>query len=200
MLKRASREQSETFEALRLIFLRAGVQFMLVGGAACREHGLSRPAKDLDIVLQPYSEAIRALAGSKRFDEGLGNPDWTQRTSTYFDARTGVTIDFLTAGIRINNGSATNSHVIDIVPIPYPVGELAPPQTLIAMKLSAVISGEILESLNIPGGRSAHDIVQDVSDVRELIVACDLESSIPIGPGPVQQRYHQLWEDVISDR
>lgn len=200
MLRQAPTAQSETFEALRRIFSRARVEFMLVGGAACREHGLSRPAKDLDIVLQPYPDAIRSLAGSNRFGEHLGNPDPTGRTSTYFDARTDVTIDFLTAGIRINNGAATNSQVVDVVPMPYPVGEVAAPETLIAMKLSAVLSGEILQNLSIPGGRSAEDMAQDLSDARELILSCDLKRDISLGPNPVQQRYQQLWDGLTASR
>jgi len=196
MLTQATPEQNETFEVLRNLFLRAGARFMLVGGAACREHGLPRPAKDLDIVLDPYPVAMTALKTSRRFSERLGDADWTGRTSTYFDARTGVNIDFITAGIRINDGPATRSSVKDPLAIPYPVEVVAPPEILIGMKLSAVITGEALLNLGIHRGRSRQEIDQDLNDVCGLISACSLGRDISADHDVVRHRYQELWDKI----
>lgn len=195
MLKRATNAQANTFEELQRVFTSAGIKFMLIGGAACREHGLRRPTEDLDIVLDPYKEGLRSLAGSNRFGERLGNfPDWTKRTTTYFDSKTDVIIDFLTAGIRISDGKSTNSRIRDPLPIPSPATEIAAPEVLVGMKISAVISGETLRLYGIKDNRPQSKMETDLKDVLELIGLCGLERDISLGHPVVESRYRELWD------
>jgi len=50
------------FEALLRLLVEAGVEFIVVGGAAATAHGSARLTKDLDIVYRRTPENIRRLA------------------------------------------------------------------------------------------------------------------------------------------
>lgn len=91
----------------RLKHLHGGrkILFTLVGSAGCREYGLSRTANDLDFVVDPYETAMEILNASGELEAVLDDPDPTQRTCTKLDTKTGVRVDFLKSGIRINDGS-----------------------------------------------------------------------------------------------
>jgi hypothetical protein len=103
MLRSATSAQNESIERLKSMFSGEPVLFTLVGSAACREYGLSRTAKDLDFVVDGYSQAMDILLRSGRYRLVLEDSDPTGRTCSQWDLKTGVQIDFLMGGIRITD-------------------------------------------------------------------------------------------------
>lgn len=209
MLNHATRGQDETFERLKSLFDFGGneiIKFTLVGAAACREHGLTRPTKDLDIVVSPYQEALGLIWNSGMFHEDGNNIDSTGRTCTQIDSKTSVPVDFLMGEIRINDGTYAlkgGVFIVDRLPIPAPsgFGDIAPVPTLVGMKLSSVISGIRIQRVDADFGvRSSDKIDQDIRDVRSLISICSLGRDQPLGDQEVQRLYRILYDggDVIS--
>jgi three-Cys-motif partner protein len=103
VLRSTTTAQNETIERLKSLFDGKSIRFTLIGSAACREYGLSRPARDLDFVVGGYVNATGLLAGTREYKPILGSADPTGRTCTQRDLRTGVDVDFLSEGIRIND-------------------------------------------------------------------------------------------------
>ena len=199
MLKCATNQQNETLDRLTLLFRGRGILFTLVGGAACREYGLRRPAKDLDFVVKPYSVAMDILSESGAFSLVVDDcPDVTGRTSTRKDRKTGVLVDFLTGGIRITD------HVFlgpfeysDPLPFPEPsgFGDVAQLNTLIAMKVGAITSGLDTRALGANcGGREPDGVQQDIDDIRELISVCHLPRNLELGSASVQRNYEKIYD------
>jgi len=201
MLKRATDKQNETLERLKVLFGKRGsIRFTLVGAAAGREYGLTRTTTDLDIVVSPYTTAMAALLNSE-FHESLDDPDITGRTCTQIDMTTSVPVDFLTGGIRINDGShqlRSGGIIIDPLPMPLPsgFGNVAPLTDVIGLKLSAVISGVRTIRLGADRGvRPMEKLNQDITDVHTLISVCNLGLRLPLGNPEVQRLY-----EIIYDR
>ena len=185
MLNRATAGQNECFERLKQIF-GDRIAYMLIGGAACREFGLSRLARDLDIAVVPYGQAMRMLAVSGEFVPILDSPDCTGRTCTQRHVKTDVLVDFLTGGIYINDGTRPigGNFYRDELPIPMPTGfgDIASLSTLIGIKTSAAISG--LETLRLGanvGGRNRSNIEKDLADVQDLISINKLPRELSLG-------------------
>jgi hypothetical protein len=186
MLTCGDAAQNETLERLKHLLGGRKILFTLVGSAACREYGLSRTANDLDFVVDPYEPAMEILNASGEFEAVFDDhPDTTQRTCTKRDTKTGVRIDFLKSGIRINDGSrwVMGRKYRDPMPIPTAtgMGDAALLPTLIAMKLNSAISGEDILKCGADTGRSRDKIQKDMSDVRELIATCGLGRSLTTG-------------------
>ena len=122
MLTRATEPQNATLARLKELFTQSDIQFTLVGAAACREYGLTRPTTDLDFVISPYPEAMAILLNSGKFE--LNQRDFTNRCCTQKDLKTNVPVDFLTGGIRINDGtySLRGGYVTDRLPVIEPSG------------------------------------------------------------------------------
>lgn len=200
MLTHATDQQNETFDRLKVLFGKGqSIRFTLVGAAAGREYGLTRATKDLDIVVSPYPAAMAALLNSG-FQESFDDPDRTGRTCTQIDVKTSVPVDFLTGGIRINDGTLQlrGGIVIDPLPIPLPsgFGNVAPLVEVIGMKLSAVMSGVRAMRLGADQGvRSTEKINQDISDVRSLISVCNLSRELPLAENPEVQRIYKIIYD-----
>ena len=200
MLTRGDAAQNETLEHLKHLLGRGKILFTLVGSAGCREYGLSRTANDLDFVVDPYEPAMEILDASGQFEPvSDDHPDATLRTCTKRDTKTGVTIDFLKGGIRINDGSrwVMGRKYRDPMPIPTATGtgNVALLATLIAMKLNAAISGEDILKSGADTGRSREKIQKDISDVRELIAVGDLGRSLQLGHDRIQRRYEELVDE-----
>ena len=136
MLRHLTALEQETFERLcRLLAPKS--RFTLVGGAACREYGLSRPVKDLDFVVNNFRDATNLLLNSRDFTL-FGKPDPTWRTCTQKDVRTDVLVDFITGGIRITDNAVLGQVIYsDPVPIPQPSGFVATGQ-LVALNLATI--------------------------------------------------------------
>jgi hypothetical protein len=202
MLKHAMPAQNETFERLRVLFSAVDIKFTLVGAAACREHGLPRPTDDLDIVVSPYATAIDVLSRSGEFIVCPESVDWTSRTCTQRHVKTAVLVDFLTGGIRINDHTFLPGGVIyDPLPIPNPsgCGNIADVPTLIAMKVSTVISSmEILRFGATTGVRTREETQQDIEDVVSLISTCELGRDLPLGNEAVQRKYQEIYDNCKS--
>lgn len=201
LLTHATAAQKETFERLMELLSGKGILFSLVGSAACREYGLSRAANDLDFVVYPYKEAMDLLDASGAFEPVIDDhPDTTARTCTKRDTKTKVKIDFLTGGIRINNGSRPieGEFYRDPIQIPMPTGagDVAPLPMLIAMKLNSAISGKDTWDLGARDGRSPENFTKDISDVRELISVGRLGRSLKVG----NKRIQRLFEDLVNDK
>jgi hypothetical protein len=185
-----------------LLFDEEEIRFTLVGSAACREYGLSRIANDLDFVVSGYPQAMRVLLSSGKYRPVLDSPDPTERTCTQLDLRTGVTIDFLTAGIRINDRTWLNSvFYTDPLPIPSATGfgDLASLPTLVAMKVNTVTSG--LDTLQLganTGGRSVAAVRNDISDLKELIAVNRLRRDLAMGNELLQCKYEQIFDGTLS--
>jgi hypothetical protein len=197
MLKRATAPQTASFERLKVFFGGTEVKFTLIGAAACREYGLSRSTVDLDIVVFPYAVAIGILLKSGDFKEDTQDADWTRRTCTLEDTKTCVPLDFLTGGIRINDGASTRSSFRDRLPIPNPsgFGDIAPLPTLIAIKLLAVIGGIIGNNMHLTSGvRSVQKIKQDISDVRALITECNLKRDLKLEDEEIAGLYRKIYD------
>jgi hypothetical protein len=205
MLKFLTGPERETMGRLHLLFSGNGIRFTLVGGAACREYGLSRAIKDLDFVVNPYPVAAGVLAAAPDFAE-FGEPDPTHRTCTMKDLNTGVLVDLLAGGIHITNG-ALLGHVVyrDPLPTPQPTGfgDLVSLHTLIEMKLGAIISGLDTRALGAnDGGRDEDQVQQDIEDIRDLITICRLPRGLVFGVGDIQRAYESIFNDVpvVSSR
>ena len=200
MLIQATTAQNECFERLKQIFGSGSIGFTLIGAAACREYGLSRPAKDLDITVSPYQQAMRMLAVSE-FSRNLDSPDSTGRTCTQRHVKTDVSVDFLTGGIYINDGTRPigRGFYRDELPIPMPtgLGDIASLPTLIGIKTSAAISG--IETLKLganTGGRNRLEIEQDLADVRELISINDPPRNLSLGSSVVEAKYREIYDGL----
>jgi hypothetical protein len=198
MLARADAAQNKTLERLKHFLDEQGILFTLVGSAACREYGLSRTANDLDFVVDPYDPAMKILGESGGFEPVLGDPDPTKRTCTKRDTKTTVKVDFLTGGIRINDGPVP-FYCRDLIPIPMPTGtgDVASLRTLIAMKLNSAISGEYIWSHGVRDGRSEKDFKKDISDVRELILVPGFDRSMKFDNEGIQHRYEELLDGKV---
>lgn len=145
VLKRGTESENRVLEVLHSIFRPRQIYFTLIGVAACREYGLSRAVKDLDTVVSQYNEAMVAIPESGQFLLDQHDPDVTNRTCTQTHLPTEVQVDFLTGGIRINDHCYVNGGIVhDLVAIPAPVcfGDILPLISLIAMKISVVISSK----------------------------------------------------------
>jgi hypothetical protein len=200
VLRCATNPENETLDRLALLFRGSGILFTLVGSAACREYGLRRLAKDLDLVVKPYHLAMDVLSASGEFNLVVDDsPDMTGRTCTRRDTRTGVLVDFLTGGIRITD------HVLlgpveysDPLPIPEPsgFGNVAPLHTLIGMKVGAITSGLETRSLGANlGGRKLEDVGKDIEDVKELISLRQLPRALALGNARVQRHYETIYDN-----
>jgi hypothetical protein len=181
VLKCATNQENETLDRLTFLFRERGILFTLVGGAACREYGLRRPTKDLDFVVKPYPLAMDILSASGAFILAVDDfPDMTGRTCTQNDTKNGVSVDFLTGGISITDHALLGPfEYSDPLPIPEPsgFGDVAPLNTLIAMKVGAVTSGLDTRALGANcGGRKPGEVEQDIDDVRKLISVCQLRA------------------------
>lgn len=201
MLKHASDEQNATFERLKVLFNDGQtIKFSLVGAAACREYGLTRDTKDLDIIVSPYAAAMSRLSNDE-FQETLEDKDLTGRTCTQIYTKTLVPVDFLEGGILINDGSSElrgGTRIRDPLPIPLPsgFGNVAPLDEVIGMKLSAAISGVRIMRVGADRGiRSTEKINQDIADVRSLITVRNLGRDFPLKNAEVQRIY-----EIIFDR
>jgi hypothetical protein len=197
VLKYATDAQYETFERLKFVFGDRGITFTLIGAAACREYGMPRLTNDLDIVVVPYPDAMAALSRSGEFVVVEDDcPDPTNRTCTQSHTPTAVNVDFLTGGIRINNRCLLEGGIVhDAVPIPYPtgVGDILPLVELIALKISAAISGRTIQRLG-KRIRSPEKIEQDDRDVRALISVCKLRRDLHLGHPIVERRYREIYD------
>jgi hypothetical protein len=116
------------------------------------------------------------------------------------DTKTGVRVDFLKSGIRINDGSRLigGARYRDPMPIHTATGagDVAPLPTLIAMKLNAAISGEDTLKLGADaGGRSREEIQKDIADIRELIIIRGLGRSLQLGHDRIQSCYEKLVDE-----
>jgi len=199
VLKFATNEENETLKHLKALFRGREILFTLVGGAACREYGLRRLAKDLDFVVGAYPLAMDILSASGTFSPVIDDhPDATRRTCTQRDSETGVLVDFLTGGIRITD------HVFfpfglysDPLPIPEPsgFGNVAPLNTLIAMKVGAIISGLETRALGATcEGREPAEVQKDIEDVKELISVRQLPRDLALGNASVQRQYEKIYD------
>jgi len=200
MLTRADAAQNETLERLKHLLGGKKILFTLVGSAGCREYGLSRTANDLDFVVDPYEPAMDILNASGEFEPvSDDHPDTTQRTCTKRDTKTGVRVDFLKSGIRINDGSrwVMGRKYRDPMPIATATGtgDVALLATLIAMKLNAATSGEDILNSGANTGRSREKIQKDLSDVRELIAVHGLGRSLELGHDRIQKCYEKLVDE-----
>jgi hypothetical protein len=199
VLKCATNQENETLSRLTVLFRGRGILFTLVGGAACREYGLRRPTKDLDFVVKPYPFAMDILSASGAFNLVVDDfPDATGRTCTQKDTKTGVLVDFLTGGIRITDHVLLGpSEYSDPLPIPEPsgFGDVAPLNTLIAMKVGAITSGLDTRALGANrGGREPGEVQQDIDDVRKLISVCQLPRNLTLGNASVQRDYEKIYD------
>jgi hypothetical protein len=199
VLKCATNQENETLERLTFLFRGSGILFTLVGGAACREYGLRRPTKDLDFVVKPYPLAMYILSSSGAFSLVVDDcPDVTGRTCTRKDTKTGVLVDFLTDGIRITDHAKLGRfEYSDPLPIPEPsgFGDVAPVNTLIAMKVGAITSGLDTRALGANcGGREPNEVQQDIDDVRKLISVCQLPRNLELGSASVQRDYEKIYD------
>lgn len=199
MLKRATDAENETLNRLMHLFRGRGILFTLVGGAACREYGLQRQAKDLDFVITPYVLAMDILAASGEFAPVIDDrPDSTGRTCTQKATNTGVLVDFLTGGIRITDRAVLPfGEYSDPLPIPAPsgFGNVAPLETLIGMKVGAITSGLETQRLGSDcGGRPPADVQKDIEDVKELISVCQLPRTVALGEASVQRYYERIYD------
>ena len=199
MLKFLTASERETTERLDRLFSQNGVRFTLVGGAACREYGLSRSIKDLDFIVSPYPVAARVLATSCEFAE-FGEPDPTHRTCTMQDLKTGVLVDLVAGGIRITDGALLGQvRYSDPLPIPEPTGfgDLVSLHTLIEMKLGAIVSGLDTRALGAnDGGRDGSQIQRDIEDIKDLIRICQLPSSLVFRARDIQRAYEDIYDGV----
>ncbi len=199
MLKCATNHENETLDRLTFLFRGRGILFTLIGGAACREYGLRRPTKDLDFIVKPYPVAMEILSASGAFNLVVDDfPDLTGRTCTRMDTKTGVLVDFLTGGIRITDHAVLGpSEYSDPLPIPEPsgFGDVAPLNTLIAMKVGAITSGIDTRALGANlGGRELDEVRQDIDDVRELISVCHLPRNLELGNASIQRNYERIYD------
>jgi hypothetical protein len=198
VLKYATDAQNETFEKLKLIFVERDIRFTLVGAAACREYGLPRPTLDLDVVVAPYPIAIATLSKSGEFVLDDHDPAVTNRTCTQKHLKTGILVDFLTGGIRINNQIHFQGGIVhDAIPIPHPsgFGDVLPLVNLVALKISAAISGRRSLELGANRGvRPLDKIEQDIHDVAMLISVCKLGRILPLGDPSVERRYQEIYD------
>jgi hypothetical protein len=201
VLKCATNEENETLDRLTFLFRDRGILFTLVGGAACREYGLLRPTKDMDFVVKPYPLAMDILSASGEFNLVVDDcPDLEGRTCTRKDTRTGVLVDFLTGGIRITDHALLGPFdysYSDPLPIPEPsgFGDVAPLNTLIAMKVGAITSGLDTRALGANcGGREPDDVRQDIDDVRKLISVCQLPRNLELCSASVQRDYEKIYD------
>ena len=200
MLKCATNEENETLKRLTTLFRGREVLFTLVGGAACREYGLRRLAEDLDFVVSPYPLAMDILSASGSFSPVIDDhPDTTRRTCTQRDMKTGVLVDFLTGGIRITDRVSLSPFRLysDPLPIPEPsgFGNVAPLNTLIAMKVGAITSGLETRALGATcGGREPEEVQKDIEDVKELISICQLPRDLALGNASVQRQYERIYD------
>ena len=177
----------------------SGIFFTLVGGAACREYGLQRPTKDLDFVVKPYALAMDILSASGSFSLVRDDfPDNTGRTCTRRDTKTDVLVDFLTGGIRITDRVLLGFVVYsDPLPIPEPsgFGNVASLNTLIAMKVGAVVSGLETRRLGATvGGRGTAEVQKDIEDIKELISACQVPRDLALDNASVQRQYERIYD------
>jgi hypothetical protein len=198
MLKHATPAQNETFERLRVLFSAKGIKFTLVGAAACREHGLPRPTDDLDIVVCHQPSAVALLCSSGEFLTPKSD-DQTNSPCTLQDVKTGVRVDFLTGDTRINDHTLfPGGEIHDPLPIPRPsgCGNVADLPTLVAMKVSGVISGMEIHRLGFTSGvRTREKIEQDIDDVVGLILVCKLGRDLELGNETVQRRYEEIFDN-----
>jgi len=199
VLKCATNQENETLDRLAFLFRGSGILFTLVGGAACREYGLRRTTKDLDFVVKPYPLAMKILSTLDAFDLVVDDcPDPTGRTCTQKDTKTGVLVDFLTGGIRITDHALLGPfEYSDPLPIPEPsgFGDVAPLNTLIAMKVGAITSGLDTRALGARcGGREPEEVQQDIDDVKNLISVCQLPRNLELGNASVQRDYEKIYD------
>jgi hypothetical protein len=200
VLKFLAAPERDTVERLHRLFSQNNVLFTLVGGAACREYGLSRPINDLDFVVNPYPVAASVLAASFDFAE-FGEPDPTHRTCTMKDLKTGVLVDLVAGGIRITDGALFgNVHYCDPLPIPEPTGfgDLVSLHTLIEMKLGAIVSGLDTRALGAnDGGRDEGQVQRDIQDIRDLITIHQLSRRLIFGGlRDIQRAYESIYDGV----
>jgi hypothetical protein len=147
--------------------------------------------------VKPYPLAMDILCASGAFNLVLDDcPDVTGRTCTRKDTKTGVLVDFLTGGIRITDHALLGHfEYSDPLPIPEPsgFGDVAPLNTLIAMKVGAITSGLDTRALGANrGGREPDEVQQDIDDVRELISVCQLPRNLELGSASVQWDYEKI--------
>jgi hypothetical protein len=196
MLRTAITAQNKSIDRLNLLFGDATILFTLVGSAACREYGLSRPANDLDFVVNGYQHAMNILTRSGGFALESCNPANTNCTQV--DLKTGVKIDFLMSGTRINDRVWLNGiHYSDPLPIPEATGfgDIAPLPTLITMKVNVLTSG--LDTLRLganTGGRSLEEVRKDIADVTELIAVNRLSRHLSLGSDVLQRHYEKIFD------
>lgn len=91
--------------------------------------------------------------------------------------------------------------VHDPLPIPNPsgFGNVADLPTLIAMKVSVVVSGMDMHRFGATSGvRSREEIQQDIEDVADLISICKLGRDLPLGNHTVQRRYEEIYDNRKS--
>lgn len=85
----------------------------------------------------------------------------------------------------------------DPLPIPEPsgVGDVAPLNTLIAMKVGAITSGLDTRALGAKcGGREPDEVQQDIDDVRRLISVRQLPRNLELGSASVQRDYEKIYD------
>jgi hypothetical protein len=201
MLMHATDAQNRTFETIRQIFGPRRIKFTLIGGAACREYGLSRPVKDLDFVVDNYLLAKRTLQGSGEFNLDDNDPDVTDRTCTLIHAATEVAVDVLTGGIRINDHCYVNGGIVhDAIPIPNPTGfgDILTLDRLIAMKVSVVLSSETSKILGRII-RPEQKVAEDVRDVETLISVHGLHRDLALGDISVERRYSEIYDNLAAE-
>ena len=89
------------------------------------------------------------------------------------------------------------SEYSDPLPIPEPsgFGDVAPLNTLIAMKVGAITSGLDTRALGANcGGREPDEVQQDIDDVKKLISVCQLPRNLELGSASVQRDYEKIYD------
>src|SRR5450755_1297765 len=116
------------------------------------------------------------------------------------DLETEVLVDFVAGGIYMTDG-ALLGHVSyrDPLPIPQPTGfgDLASLQTLIEMKLGAIVSGLDTRALGANyGGRDEEQVQHDIEDIRGLIKMYRLSRSLIFSVKDIQRAYENIYDGI----
>lgn len=133
----------------------SGIAYAIVGGMAVNAHHYSRTTVDVDFLLSSHGvEAFSKLLAAREFEPVAGH------SRRFLDPATGVTFDFLIAGLFPGSGKPG--------PIPFP----DPATVSEVIDQRRVINLLNLIQLKLAAGRH-----KDLGDVVELIRANDLDES-----------------------
>ena len=173
----------ETLRRLSKDLEQEGIEYAIIGGMALNVHGYKRETVDVDVLVRPD--------GLQAFHDRLIGRGYAVAFSgarkTFKDTRTGVKVEFITAGEYPGDGK------------PKPVAFPDPSAVATQVEELKVVDLPTLITLKLASGMTNAGRLRDLADVQELIRVLKLPADYAQNLNPfVRPKFEELHGSLVD--